>query len=366
MDGPLRAVEVRKEQRLAVAWADDRSSRPVHIVAHRYELVAESRVAFQALLVHAVEHGDAGVHIVVHDHLALALALSVEPAQILCDDPFPGDRGREDERVESGLVETLAKIASSRDDDKADIICSLGDLADLLSPFSRGHSAAQQEDLKALLQDEPGKQGRMLPSPCDDKGSATSPQCQDGVLRDEPVARGMGAELVEHLVEAASRLDASQANVGEPRLKKAGEALLLSLLPWVYPVYDGAALHIEYAFQTIGAPGGGAEAIDPGCRGGREDLCQLRRRAVLTLVADDHAVAAYEPLDPAPAAQLAPLEEGLIGGDVHDPSRDAPPTPDPPDQRASHSACAPGFGQQLRQFFVDGEEGGQALLPLVE
>ena len=74
----------------------------------------------------------------------------------------------------------------------------------------------------------------MLPSPCDDKGSATSPQCQDGVLRDEPVARGMGAELVEHLVEAASRLDASQANVGEPRLKKAGEALLLSLLPWVY------------------------------------------------------------------------------------------------------------------------------------
>ena len=157
MDGPLRAVKVRKEQRLAVAWADDRSGRPVHIVARRYELVAESRVAFQALLVHAVEHGDAGVHVVVHDHLALALALSVEPTQILRDDPFPGDRGREDERVESGLVETLAKVASSRDDGKAGIICGLGDLVDLLSPFSRGHSAAQQEDLKALLQDELGE-----------------------------------------------------------------------------------------------------------------------------------------------------------------------------------------------------------------
>ena len=79
---------------------------------------------------------------------------------------------------------------------------------------------------------------------------------------------------------------------------------------------------------------------------------------MLALVADDHAVAAYEPLDPAPAALLAPLEEGLIGGDVHDPSRDAPPTSDPPDQRASPSAYAPGFGQQLRQFLVDGEEGG--------
>ena len=83
----------------------------------------------------------------------------------------------------------------------------------------------------------------MLPPSCDDKGSATGSQCQDGVLGDEPVARGMGAEPVEHLVEAASRLDASQANVGEPRLEKAGEALLLSLLSWVYPVYDGAALH---------------------------------------------------------------------------------------------------------------------------
>jgi DNA-binding CsgD family transcriptional regulator len=66
-----------------------------------------------ALVVHAVEYGDSRVDVVVDVGVALAGCGPVQPACVLGDLAFPGDRQREHERVDPlGLTATEGRVAA--------------------------------------------------------------------------------------------------------------------------------------------------------------------------------------------------------------------------------------------------------------
>ncbi len=59
----------------------------------------------------------AHVDIVVDDHLALGVVVTVQPAGILGKRAFPRDRHGKEKGIETGIIEPLAEIAPGRDND---------------------------------------------------------------------------------------------------------------------------------------------------------------------------------------------------------------------------------------------------------
>jgi hypothetical protein len=66
---------------------------------------------------HAGESRHAHVDIIVDDHLTLGIVETVQPARIPGKRAFPCDRHGKEQGIETGIVETLTKIASGRDND---------------------------------------------------------------------------------------------------------------------------------------------------------------------------------------------------------------------------------------------------------
>ena len=66
---------------------------------------------------HACQHGNATIHVVVDDHVRFARVLPVQPAGVLLQRPSPCDRHGQEERVQARVVEPLTDAAAGGDDD---------------------------------------------------------------------------------------------------------------------------------------------------------------------------------------------------------------------------------------------------------
>jgi len=65
---------------------------------------------------HAPEHGNAHVHIVVDPHAGFTFELSQQTARILYDSSFEGDRERQEQGVDLRAIEPLAEQLARCDD----------------------------------------------------------------------------------------------------------------------------------------------------------------------------------------------------------------------------------------------------------
>src|SRR5450759_1868262 len=80
-------------------------------------LVTDSLIPDATFRSHAGENRHEHVNIIVDDHLALGIVEPVQPARILGKRAFPCDRHSKEQGIKTGVVKTLTKIASGRDND---------------------------------------------------------------------------------------------------------------------------------------------------------------------------------------------------------------------------------------------------------
>jgi len=107
---------------------------------------------------HAGQNRHPHVGIIIYNHLALGVVETMQPAGILGKRAFPSNRHGEKKGIEAGIIETLAEVASGRDDDAflglGNCCEPRGDVAALLltlPPAQYNH--VPRETLKALCDD---------------------------------------------------------------------------------------------------------------------------------------------------------------------------------------------------------------------
>ena len=88
---------------------------------HRGDVEAEGGVGGEALGVHSVQDGDAGIDVVVDIDVMLALVGAQESSDVLHDPTLEGEREREEQRVECGPVESFAEVGAGGDEDDANV-----------------------------------------------------------------------------------------------------------------------------------------------------------------------------------------------------------------------------------------------------
>jgi len=91
--------------------------------------VPDGGVAAEPLLVHLGQHRHEGVHIVDDRHRALAFVEPMEPSGILLNGAAPGDGQGQEQGVESSVVETLADVPSSGQEDSRSVVGDRGERA---------------------------------------------------------------------------------------------------------------------------------------------------------------------------------------------------------------------------------------------
>src|SRR5215472_11734579 len=76
--------------------------------------VANGTVTLQPTLVHSGEHGNVRIHIVIDLDDMLIVVQTMQPTNILLKSSLPGDRHRQEESIQAGIVESLTDIAACR------------------------------------------------------------------------------------------------------------------------------------------------------------------------------------------------------------------------------------------------------------
>ena len=79
--------------------------------------VADGLIAAAAPVEHPRQHRHVEVRVVVDAHLALAVVEAVQSARVLGDRAAPRDRKRQEQRVQTRIVESLADVLAGRQDD---------------------------------------------------------------------------------------------------------------------------------------------------------------------------------------------------------------------------------------------------------
>ena len=126
--------------------------------------VAEAAIAADGPFAHAPERRHRAVDIVVDRHFAFGRMQPVQPAGILRERALPGDRHREKQRVETGVVEPLADIAPDGDQHPFfPVRDGVEPLRDLAAP-AHTKTVAQQHDVAGEALQPAGKMVSMVPA----------------------------------------------------------------------------------------------------------------------------------------------------------------------------------------------------------
>jgi len=107
-------------------------------------------MASESLGIHAHEHGNAAVNVIVHTDFLLALVSPVQPASVLLESPAPGDWHGKEERIQPGVVETLSDISSCGEDHAGLFRRDLPDAFLCRAALAPAHSPAEDNDVLDL------------------------------------------------------------------------------------------------------------------------------------------------------------------------------------------------------------------------
>src|SRR5512145_1664644 len=105
--------------------------------------IADRAIRGEPLLEHPKQHRDFPVHIVIDSHLGLGRMMSMEPAAVLNQRPFPRDRQGEEECVESGIIEAFTDVAARRHYEPLRRIRNRRELIGRTLPLLYRHPASQ-------------------------------------------------------------------------------------------------------------------------------------------------------------------------------------------------------------------------------
>ena len=109
--------------------------------------VADGAIRSEALLEQPQEHRNLPVDVVVDPNLGLCRMRPVKASAVLDERALPRDRHREEEGVETGVVEALADVATRREDEALGRVQNRGKLIGGATLLLGGHSALQHEEV---------------------------------------------------------------------------------------------------------------------------------------------------------------------------------------------------------------------------
>ena len=75
--------------------------------------VADARISFETLVVHFFQHDGVIINIIVDTDFTLAFMQAMQPPDILCQRSMPGDRHRQEERIQAGIIKAFADELAS-------------------------------------------------------------------------------------------------------------------------------------------------------------------------------------------------------------------------------------------------------------
>ena len=127
-------------------------------------LVTHRPVPAKAFVKHAHQHRTVTVHIVVDADLSFARIGAVKPASVLDQGALPRDGHGQEERIEPGIVEALADVATGRQQDAPRILWYGGYLLCHGATLSDSHTSAQHNYVIVSLLQPAGKELQVLPS----------------------------------------------------------------------------------------------------------------------------------------------------------------------------------------------------------
>lgn len=79
-----------------------------------FDRISNRAVAFRPALVHPRQHRNTTIYVVVDLHESFVVVETVQPAHVLLERALPGDRHRQEERIQTRVVKTFAYVAPRR------------------------------------------------------------------------------------------------------------------------------------------------------------------------------------------------------------------------------------------------------------
>ena len=253
--------------------------------------VADRAVAPQPSLEHPEEHRHIAVDVIVDPDLGLAGMEAMQPARVLHERALPGDRQREEQRVEARIVEALADVATGGQDQALLVGRDRGKLVSgSVSSPSRHPPVKDDEVAREALQPVREELQMVLPLREEDGGPALL-EGGDHVIEDQVVACLVGGERGVELLDALSFRRSGLAEGGSPDDETVLEGPPSGLAPGVDGEAHRSELHLGDGVLAVPPLWGRCQAHHVASLHLRQHPLERHRRDVVALVHDDLAIA---------------------------------------------------------------------------
>ena len=255
----------------------------------QFDRIADAGIARLPLAVHPLKHRNVDIDIIVDADLGFTFVETMQASGVLVQPALPGNRHRQEERIQARFIESFADERTGRNDCKRSIYRRFTDFPQLFSFCLPTQPTRNRHHIRDFLSQQLFQPFHMRHTFRQDNGVPALAVVFDDIRNQFAVTLFILKNLLINLLKGHLLPDCRIERC-ELHPYFVVERPCLRLLFRIILIADRSALHKDNLLQAIFSSRCGRQTIDVLRRGCLQSLLETDRRQMVALIDDDHTV----------------------------------------------------------------------------